>query len=93
MSEKVAKKLGVAQELIEHEKLDEGLSELQSILEFKKLSPYERGQVNYFLAYLQYLKEDYKGAIVYYQRVVDDEMYLMDWSLLQDLLLLNSIFN
>ena len=73
MSEKVAKKLGVAQELIEEEKLDEGLSELQSILEFKKLSPYERGQVNYFLAYLQYLKEDYKRAIIYYQRVVDDE--------------------
>lgn len=73
MSEKVAKKLGVAQELIEQEKLDEGLSELQSILEFKKLSPYERGQVNYFLAYLQYLKEDYKGAIIYYQKVVDDE--------------------
>lgn len=73
MSEKVAKKLGVAQELIEEEKLDEGLSELQSILEFKKLSPYERGQVNYFLAYLQYLKEDYKRAIIYYQKVVDDE--------------------
>ena len=73
MSEKVAKKLGVAQELIEQEKLDEGLSELQSILEFKKLSPYERGQVNYFLAYLQYLKEDYKRAIIYYQKVVDDE--------------------
>ncbi|MDC0185703.1 tetratricopeptide repeat protein [Gammaproteobacteria bacterium] len=73
MSEKVAKKLGVAQDLIENEKLDEGLSELQSILAFKKLSPYERGQVNYFLAYLQYLKEDYKGAIIYYQKVVDDE--------------------
>ena len=73
MSEKVAKKLGVAQELIEEEKLDEGLIELQSILAFKKLSPYERGQVNYFLAYLQYLKEDYKGAIIYYQKVVDDE--------------------
>ena len=83
MSEKVAKKLGVAQELIEEEKLDEGLSELQSILEFKKLSPYERGQVNYFLAYLQYLKEDYKRAIIYYQKVVD-ELDKQDFTVLEE---------
>jgi len=73
MSEKVAKKLGLAQELIEAEKLDEGLDELNSILEFRKLSPYERGQVNYFFAYVQYLKGDYRGAIKFYQKVVDDE--------------------
>ena len=41
-------------------------------LEFKKLSPYERGQVNYFFAYVRYLKGDSKGAITYYKRVVAD---------------------
>ncbi|MBT5216332.1 MAG: hypothetical protein HOM10_01785, partial [Gammaproteobacteria bacterium] len=41
--------------------------------EFRKLSPYERGQVNYFFAYVQYLKGDYRGAIKFYQKVVDDE--------------------
>ena len=51
MTEKVAKKLGEAQELIDSEQLDEGVEILNSILEFKKLSPYERGQVNYSVSY------------------------------------------
>lgn len=72
MTEKVAKKLGEAQELIDSEQLDEGVAVLNSILEFKKLSPYERGQVNYFFAYVRYLKGDSKGAITYYKRVVAD---------------------
>lgn len=72
MSEKVAKKLGEAQELIDTEKLDEGVAVLNSILEMRKLSPYERGQVNYFFAYVRYLREDYKGAISYYKRVIAD---------------------
>ena len=72
MSEKVAKKLGEAQELIEDEKLDEGVAILNSILEFKKISPYERGQVNYFFAYVRYLKGDLKGAITFYKRVAED---------------------
>ena len=38
MTEKVAKKLGEAQELIEDEKLDEGVAILNDILEFKRLS-------------------------------------------------------
>ena len=42
MTEKVAKKLGEAQELIDGDKLEEGVAVLNSILEFKKLSPYER---------------------------------------------------
>ena len=70
MTEKVAKKLGEAQELIDSEQLDEGVEILNSILEFKKLSPYERGQVNYFFAYVRYLKGDSRGAITYYKRVV-----------------------
>ena len=72
MSEKVAKKLGEAQELIEAEKLDEGVAILNSILEFKKISPYERGQVNYFFAYVRYLKGDLKGAITFYKKVAED---------------------
>jgi len=72
MTEKVAKKLGEAQELIEDEKLDEGVAILNDILEFKRLSPYERGQVNYFFAYVRYLKEDLRGAIVFYKKVVED---------------------
>ena len=72
MSEKVAKKLGEAQELIEDEKLDEGVAILNSILEFKKISPYERGQVNYFFAYVRYLKGDLKGAITFYKKVAED---------------------
>ncbi len=72
MTEKVAKKLGEAQELIDSEQLDEGTAVLNSILEFKKLSPYERGQVNYFFAYVRYLKGDSRGAITYYKRVVAD---------------------
>jgi len=72
MTEKVAKKLGEAQELIEDEKLDEGVAILNEILEFKKLSPYERGQVNYFFAYVRYLKNDLKGAIIFYKRVAED---------------------
>ncbi|MEO1928773.1 MAG: hypothetical protein ABGX51_00205 [Gammaproteobacteria bacterium] len=72
MSEKVAKKLGEAQELIEDEKLDEGVAILDSILELKKISPYERGQVNYFFAYVRYLKGDLKGAITFYKRVAED---------------------
>ena len=54
MTEKVAKKLE-AQELIDAEQLD-GVAVLNSILEFKKLSPCERGQVNYFFAYVDTLK-------------------------------------
>ena len=72
MTEKVAKKLGEAQELIDAEQLDEGVAVLNSILEFKKLSPYERGQVNYFFAYVRYLKGDSRGAITFYKRVVAD---------------------
>ncbi len=72
MSEKVAKKLGEAQELIEDEKLDEGVAILDSILGLKKISPYERGQVNYFFAYVRYLKGDLKGAITFYKRVAED---------------------
>ena len=72
MTEKVAKKLGEAQELIDSEQLDEGVEILNSILELKKLSPYERGQVNYFFAYVRYLKGDSRGAITYYKRVVAD---------------------
>ena len=72
MTEKVAKKLGEAQELIDSEQLDEGVAVLNSILEFKKLSPYERGQVNYFFAYVRYLKGDSRGAITFYKRVVAD---------------------
>ena len=72
MSEKVAKKLGEAQELIEDEKLDEGDAILNSILELKKISPSERGQVNYFFAYVRYLKGDLKGAITFYKKVAED---------------------
>ncbi|MCS5548603.1 MAG: hypothetical protein NZ776_05635, partial [SAR86 cluster bacterium] len=72
MTEKVAKKLGEAQELIEDEKLDEGVEILNDILGFKRLSPYERGQVNYFFAYVRYLENDLEGAIIYYKRVAED---------------------
>ena len=72
MTEKVAKKLGEAQELIEDEKLDEGVEILNEILGFKRLSPYERGQVNYFFAYVRYLENDLEGAIIYYKRVAED---------------------
>ncbi len=72
MTEKVAKKLGEAQDLIDSEQLDEGVAILNSILELKKLSAYERGQVNYFFAYVRYLKGDERGAITFYKKVVAD---------------------
>ena len=48
------------------------LNTVNSILEFKKISPYERGQVNYFFAYVRYLKGDLKGAITFYKKVAED---------------------
>ncbi len=73
MSEKVAKKLGEAQELIEAEQLEKGTEVLNEILSSKRLSDYERAQVYYFLAYVEYLKEDYKNAINFYNRVLSEE--------------------
>ena len=48
MTEKVAKKLQVAQEAIEAEQLEEGLEILNEILVLRRLTDYERAQVNYF---------------------------------------------
>ena len=73
MTEKVAKKLSAAQELIEAEKIEEGLRELNDIMAFKKLTDYERAQVNYFYGYVEYLKENYQGAINFYRKVLQDE--------------------
>ena len=73
MSEKVAKKLGEAQELIEAEQIQEGTEILNEILSSKRLSDYERAQVYYFLAYTAYLQEDYKKAINFYKRVLSEE--------------------
>ena len=73
MSEKVAKKLGEAQELIEAEQIQEGIEILNEILSSKRLSDYERAQVYYFLAYTAYLQEDYKKAINFYKRVLNEE--------------------
>ena len=49
MTEKVAKKLQEAQAVIEAEQLEEGLEVLNEILEMRRLTDYERAQVNYFL--------------------------------------------
>jgi hypothetical protein len=73
MSEKVAKKLGEAQELIEEEQIQEGIEILNEILSSKRLSDYERAQVYYFLAYTAYLQEDYKKAINFYKRVLNED--------------------
>ena len=73
MTEKVAKKLQVAQEAIEAEQLEEGIEILNEILELRRLTDYERAQVNYFFAYVAYLKEDYRGAINYYNKVLQEE--------------------
>ena len=73
MTEKVAKKLQVAQEVIEAEQLEEGIEILNEILELRRLTDYERAQVNYFFAYVAYLKEDYRGAINYYSKVLQEE--------------------
>ena len=73
MSEKVAKKLGEAQELIEAEQIQEGIEILNEILSSKRLSDYERAQVYYFLAYTAYLQEDYKEAINFYKRVLNED--------------------
>jgi len=73
MTEKVAKKLQVAQEAIEAEQLEEGLEILNEILVLRRLTDYERAQVNYFFAYVAYLKEDYRGAINYYSKVLQEE--------------------
>jgi len=73
MTEKVAKKLQVAQEAIEAEQLEEGIEILNEILELRRLTDYERAQVNYFFAYVAYLKEDYRGAINYYNKVLREE--------------------
>ena len=73
MTEKVAKKLQVAQEAIEAEQLEEGIKILNEILELRRLTDYERAQVNYFFAYVAYLKEDYRGAINYYSKVLREE--------------------
>ena len=69
MTEKVAKKLQVAQAAIEAEQLEEGLEILNEILVLRRLTDYERAQVNYFFAYVAYLKEDYRAAINYYNKV------------------------
>ena len=73
MTEKVAKKLQLAQEAIEAEQLEEGIEILNEILELRRLTDYERAQVNYFFAYVAYLKEDYRGAINYYNKVLQEE--------------------
>ena len=73
MTEKVAKKLSAAQELIEQEKIAEGLQELNDIMAFKKLTDYERAQVNYFFGYVEYLRENYEGAISFYRKVLQGE--------------------
>jgi len=73
MTEKVAKKLQEAQAVIEAEQLEEGLEVLNEILEMRRLTDYERAQVNYFFAYVAYLKEDYRGAISYYNKVLREE--------------------
>ena len=73
MTEKVAKKLQVAQEAIEAEQLEEGVEILNEILGLRRLTDYERAQVNYFLAYVAYLKEDYRAAINYYNKVLREE--------------------
>ena len=73
MTEKVAKKLQEAQAVIEAEQLEEGLEVLNEILEMRRLTDYERAQVNYFFAYVAYLKEDYRGAINYYNKVLIEE--------------------
>ena len=73
MTEKVAKKLQVAQEAIEAEQLEEGIEILNEILELRRLTDYERAQVNYFFAYVAYLKEDYRAAINYYNKVLREE--------------------
>ena len=66
MTEKVAKKLQVAQEAIEAEQLEEGVEILNEILELRRLT-------DYFLAYVAYLKEDYRAAINYYNKVLREE--------------------
>ena len=73
MTEKVAKKLQVAQAAIEAEQLEEGLEILNEILVLRRLTDYERAQVNYFFAYVAYLKEDYRAAINYYNKVLREE--------------------
>jgi len=73
MTEKVAKKLQVAQEAIEAEQLEEGLEILNEILVLRRLTDYERAQVNYFFAYVAYLKDDYRAAINYYNKVLREE--------------------
>ena len=73
MTEKVAKKLQQAQAVIEAEQLEEGIEILNEILELRRLTDYERAQVNYFFAYVAYLKEDYRGAINYYNKVLIEE--------------------
>ena len=73
MTERVAKKLQEAQAVIEAEQLAEGIEILNEILEMRRLTDYERAQVNYFFAYVAYLKEDYRGAINYYNKVLIEE--------------------
>ena len=73
MTERVAKKLQEAQAVIEAEQLVEGIEILNEILEMRRLTDYERAQVNYFFAYVAYLKEDYRGAINYYNKVLIEE--------------------
>ena len=93
MTEKVAKKLSAAQELIEAEKIEEGLKELNDIMAFKKLTDYERAQVNYFYGYVEYLKENYQGAINFYRKVLQDEKVLKVLYHQLELQSLSSIFN
>jgi len=73
MSEKVAKKLGEAQELIEAERIEEGTEILNGILLQKRISNYERAYVYRFFGYVEYLREDYKKAINYYNKILNEE--------------------
>ena len=57
MTERVAKKLQEAQAVIEAEQLVEGIEILNEILEMRRLTDYERAQVNYFLLMLLILKK------------------------------------
>ena len=70
MSEKVYKKLTEAQELIEDNKYEEGLSVLRSLERDSKLSDYERAQTYNYFAYTYFTMERYGDAIKAYENVL-----------------------
>lgn len=70
MGQKVYQKLTEAQELIENKQYQQGLSILEEIERFPKLTTYERAQLYNYFAYTYFTMERYRDSIDAYKKVL-----------------------